>query len=62
MTQEAREMMEGLGRYPAHKAAQTLPLRAASPQLQPEAAMLESRLVGQVSKRSQKSGYLHKIP
>lgn len=55
-------MMEGLGRHPAHKAAQTLPLRAASPQLQPETAMLESRLVGQVSKRSQKSGYLHKIP
>jgi len=55
-------MMGGLGRCPAQRAAQTLPLRAASPQLQPEDAMLESWLVGQVSKRSQKSGHLYKIP
>lgn len=49
--------MEGLGRYSGHWAAQ-VPLGEALPLLQPGTATLESRLVGQVSKRSQKQIYV----
>ena len=64
MTQEAREINGRAGRASGtgHRAAHALPLGSVSPQLPPASAILESRLVGQVFKRSQKSGYLCKIP